>query len=102
MEEKREFEIVLEVQDDGGYVVSVPDLPGLWAQGKRESNGRGDSVERGHDRLQNRERRRLQGHLPTVLQEPWTSRSIRPVNVETPDDRDAVRIVAGRNDYLIP
>lgn len=34
MREKREFEIVLEAQDDGGYVVSVPDLPGLWTQGE--------------------------------------------------------------------
>lgn len=31
---EREFEIVLEVQNEGGYVVSVPELPGLWTQGE--------------------------------------------------------------------
>ncbi len=32
--QEREYEIVLEAQEDGGYVVSVPDLPGLWTQGE--------------------------------------------------------------------
>ena len=26
--------MVLEAQEDGGYVASVPDLPGLWTQGE--------------------------------------------------------------------
>lgn len=30
----REFEVVLEVADEGGFVVSVPDLPGCWTQGE--------------------------------------------------------------------
>lgn len=30
----REYEIVIETQEEGGYVVSVPDLPGLWTQGE--------------------------------------------------------------------
>ena len=34
MADKKEFEVVLEAQDDGGYVASVPDLPGLWTQGE--------------------------------------------------------------------
>ena len=29
----REFDVILEAQDDGGYVASVPDLPGVWTQG---------------------------------------------------------------------
>ncbi len=28
----REFEVILEEQDDGGFVASVPDLPGVWIQ----------------------------------------------------------------------
>ena len=28
-----EFDVILEAQDDGGYVASVPDLPGVWTQG---------------------------------------------------------------------
>ena len=34
MHEKRAFEVIVEEQDDGGYVASVPDLPGLWTQGE--------------------------------------------------------------------
>jgi predicted RNase H-like HicB family nuclease len=34
MHEKRPFEVIVEEQDDGGYVASVPDLPGLWTQGE--------------------------------------------------------------------
>jgi predicted RNase H-like HicB family nuclease len=30
----REFEAVLEAADEGGFVVSVPDLPGCWTQGE--------------------------------------------------------------------
>jgi predicted RNase H-like HicB family nuclease len=30
----REFEVVLEAADEGGFVVSVPDLPGCWTQGE--------------------------------------------------------------------
>jgi predicted RNase H-like HicB family nuclease len=30
----REFEVVLEPQPEGGFVVSVPDLPGCWTQGE--------------------------------------------------------------------
>ena len=29
----REFDVILEAQDDGGYVASVADLPGVWTQG---------------------------------------------------------------------
>lgn len=31
---KKEFDVVIEAQDEGGYVASVPDLPGLWTQGE--------------------------------------------------------------------
>lgn len=30
----REFEVVLEAADEGGFVVSVPDLAGCWTQGE--------------------------------------------------------------------
>ena len=33
MSEKRLFEAIVEEQEEGGYVASVPDLPGLWTQG---------------------------------------------------------------------
>jgi predicted RNase H-like HicB family nuclease len=33
-ERTREFEVLLERADEGGYVVSVPDLPGVWTQGE--------------------------------------------------------------------
>lgn len=33
MNAKREFEVVLEAAEEGGFVVSVPDLPGCWSQG---------------------------------------------------------------------
>jgi predicted RNase H-like HicB family nuclease len=33
MATRREFDVILEEQDDGGYVASVPDLPGVWTQG---------------------------------------------------------------------
>ena len=32
--QEREFEVVLEPQPEGGFVVSVPDLPGCWTQGE--------------------------------------------------------------------
>jgi len=31
---EREFDVVLEAVEDGGFVVSVPDLPGCWTQGE--------------------------------------------------------------------
>lgn len=31
---EREFDVVLEAAEDGGFVVSVPDLPGCWTQGE--------------------------------------------------------------------
>ena len=34
MHEKRQYEVIVEEQDEGGYVASVPDLPGLWTQGE--------------------------------------------------------------------
>lgn len=34
MAKERQFEIVLEGADEGGFVVSVPDLPGCWTQGE--------------------------------------------------------------------
>lgn len=34
MERPREFDVVLEAAEEGGYVVSVPDLPGCWTQGE--------------------------------------------------------------------
>jgi antitoxin HicB len=34
MAARRSFEVVLEAQEGGGFVASVPDLPGLWAQGE--------------------------------------------------------------------
>ncbi len=33
MTTEREFDAVLEAAEDGGFVVSVPDLPGCWTQG---------------------------------------------------------------------
>ena len=37
----REFDVILEAQDDRGYVASVPDLPGVWTQGET----RGEAIE---------------------------------------------------------
>jgi len=34
MAEPREFDVVLEAAEEGGFVVSVPDLPGCWTQGE--------------------------------------------------------------------
>lgn len=31
---EREFNVVLETAEEGGFVVSVPDLPGCWTQGE--------------------------------------------------------------------
>jgi antitoxin HicB len=33
MAAEREFDVVLEAAEEGGFVVSVPDLPGCWTQG---------------------------------------------------------------------
>ena len=33
MAAEREFDVVLERAEEGGFVVSVPDLPGCWTQG---------------------------------------------------------------------
>ena len=30
----RQFDVVLERAEEGGFVVSVPDLPGVWTQGE--------------------------------------------------------------------
>ena len=30
----RQFDVVLERAEEGGFVVSVPDLPGIWTQGE--------------------------------------------------------------------
>ena len=34
MPAEREFDVVLEAAEEGGFVVSVPDLPGCWTQGE--------------------------------------------------------------------
>jgi len=34
MHKKRPFDVIVEEQEEGGYVASVPDLPGLWTQGE--------------------------------------------------------------------
>lgn len=34
MDQPQEFDVVLEPQPEGGFVVSVPDLPGCWTQGE--------------------------------------------------------------------
>jgi antitoxin HicB len=34
MAPEREFDVVLEAAEEGGFVVSVPDLPGCWTQGE--------------------------------------------------------------------
>ncbi len=34
MAAEREFDVVLESAEEGGFVVSVPDLPGCWTQGE--------------------------------------------------------------------
>lgn len=34
MANEREFDVVLEGAEEGGFVVSVPDLPGCWTQGE--------------------------------------------------------------------
>lgn len=34
MNAKREFDVVLEAAEEGGFVVSAPDLPGCWTQGE--------------------------------------------------------------------
>lgn len=33
-EHEREFEVVLQPEPEGGFSVSVPDLPGCWTQGE--------------------------------------------------------------------
>lgn len=33
-QQKREFDVILEVQEEGGFVASVPELPGCWTQGE--------------------------------------------------------------------
>lgn len=43
MEQPRQFEVVLETAEEGGFVVSVPDLPGVWTQGR---DARGSTGER--------------------------------------------------------
>ena len=34
MSGERQFDVVLEAAEEGGFVVSVPDLPGCWTQGE--------------------------------------------------------------------
>ncbi len=34
MPAERDFDVVLEVAEEGGLVVSVPELPGCWTQGE--------------------------------------------------------------------
>ncbi len=34
MAASREFDVILKAQGDGGYVASVPELPGVWTQGE--------------------------------------------------------------------
>ena len=34
MAAERDFDVVLESAEEGGFVVSVPDLPGCWTQGE--------------------------------------------------------------------
>jgi predicted RNase H-like HicB family nuclease len=34
MATEREFDVVLEAAEEGGFVVSVPSLPGCWTQGE--------------------------------------------------------------------
>jgi predicted RNase H-like HicB family nuclease len=34
MPQMRNFEVVLDSAEGGGYVVSAPELPGLWTQGE--------------------------------------------------------------------
>lgn len=45
MAAEREFDVVLEAAEEGGFVVSVPDLPGCWTQGETRDEALGNAKE---------------------------------------------------------
>jgi antitoxin HicB len=57
--EPREFDVVLERAEEGGFVVSVPDLPGVWTQGETREEA-----------LMN-VRSAIAGYLETLEAEGW-------------------------------
>jgi len=58
-----EYEIILEEQDDGGYVVSVPELPGVWTQGET----RDEAIAMAKDAIT--------GYLDTLKELDWPLRA---------------------------
>ena len=60
MEQSRQFEVVLEHAEEGGFVVSVPDLPGVWTQGET----RGEALAN--------VREAIGGYLETLEDEGWS------------------------------
>lgn len=59
MDQPRQFEVVLEHAEEGGFVVSVPDLPGVWTQGETR------------DAALANVREAITGYLDTLEAEGW-------------------------------
>jgi predicted RNase H-like HicB family nuclease len=58
-EQRRQFEVVLEHAEEGGFVVSVPDLPGVWTQGETREEALANA------------REAITGYLETLKEEGW-------------------------------
>jgi len=59
VEQSRQFEVVLERTEEGGFVVSVPDLPGVWTQGESRDEALANA------------REAIAGYLDTLRDEGW-------------------------------
>jgi len=57
--EPRQFDVVLERAEEGGFVVSVPDLPGVWTQGDTRDEALANV------------REAIVGYLETLAAEGW-------------------------------
>lgn len=57
--ESRQFDVVLERAEEGGFVVSVPDLPGVWTQGETRDEALANV------------REAIAGYLDTLDAEGW-------------------------------
>lgn len=55
----RKFDVVLERAEEGGFVVSVPDLPGVWTQGETRDEALANVSEA------------IAGYLETLEAEGW-------------------------------
>ena len=68
----REFEVILEEQDDGGFVASVPDLPGVWTQAETRDEAIAmvkDAIAGHLETLEGSHETRERTHVRAV---PWT------------------------------